>query len=229
MWVFSPINIAMNNCYFCTLDDLNDILKIHQSRFYVHDVEKPPAYYARFPTMLRSILQGLKPDHKVLGYKHEGYDKLTAYAIVWLPQNMPWSAIKMAEVIKTNKDDIDFFMTAWLAFGDTVAQLGEAEDRLQYFVATTLKAHMGLARFSKAFKGSSHVMEKYNFLLFSIIGPDGKLKNPVEEMLLTNYLIPQVKDIAIIEMSMREQYRLEHFKDRIGFKNPDLSKFVVND
>jgi hypothetical protein len=72
-------------------------------------------------------------------------------------------------------------------------------------------------------------MEKYNFLLFSIIGPDGKLKNPVEEMLLTNYLIPQVKDIAIIEMSMREQYRLEHFKDRIGFKNLDLSKFVVND
>jgi hypothetical protein len=219
----------MSNCYFCTLDDLDDIMRIHQSRFYVHDVEKTSAYYARYPTMLRSILQGLKPDHKILGYKPNENDKMTAYAIVWLPEKMPWNAIKLAEVIKPKDSDFDTSITAWIALADELARLGELENKLQFFVATPLKAHMGLTRFAKKFKGDSYVMNRYNFLLFSIVGPDGVLTGPIEELLLSNYILPKVQNIAILEISMIEKCRLEHFADKIGFKNSDLSKFVVND
>jgi hypothetical protein len=219
----------MSNCYFCTLDDFQEIMKIHQSRFYVHDVEKTPAYYARFPTMMRSILQGLKPDHKVIGYKHDGHDKMTAYAIVWLPEKMPWYAVKMAEVIKPKESDFNISITAWIAIADELARLGELENKLQFFIACTLKMTLGLKRFTKTFKGTSRVMNDYNFLLFSIVGPDGELNNPIEELLLSNYILPKVQNIAIMEISMTEKNRLEHFADKIGFKNSDLSKFVVND
>jgi len=230
MWVFSPINITMSNCYFCTLDDLNDILKIHQSRFYIHNVEKPPAYYARFPTLIRSVLQGLKPDHKVIGYKPEGADHLVAYAIVWLPDNMPWNAIKLSEVIKSKESDIYLSMKAWCEIADEVARLGEADDKLQFFVACPLKMTMGLKRASELYKKDHNVMNNYNFLIFSMIGPDGVLKTPVDELMLSNYVLPKVQDIVIMNISMTEKCRLEHFKDRLeGFKNSDLSKFVMND
>ena len=219
----------MSNCYFCTLDDFQEIMKIHQSRFYVHDVEKTPAYYARFPTMMRSILQGLKPDHKVIGYKHDGHDKMTAYAIVWLPEKMPWYAVKMAEVIKPKESDFNISITAWIAIADELARLGESENKLQFFIACTLKMTLGLKRFTKTFKGTSRIMNNYNFLLFSIVGPDGVLNGPIEELLLSNYILPKVRNIAIMEISMTEKNRLEHFADKIGFKNSDLSKFVVND
>jgi hypothetical protein len=219
----------MSNCYFCTLDDFQEIMKIHQSRFHVHDVEKTPAYYARFPTMMRSILQGLKPDHKVIGYKHDGHDKMTAYAIVWLPQKMPWYAVKMAEVIKPKESDFNISITAWIAIADELARLGELENKLQFFIACTLKMTLGLKRFTKTFKGTSRVMNDYNFLLFSIVGSDGKLNGPIEELLLSNYILPKVHNVAIMEISMTEKCRLEHFADKIGFKNSDMSKFVVND
>jgi hypothetical protein len=32
-----------------------------------------------------------------------------------------------------------------------------------------------------------------------------------------------------MEISMTERNRLEHFAEQIGYKNSDLSKFVVND
>ena len=57
-----------NNCYFCTLDDYNEINKIHLSQHHIHGVEKTPAYYARYPTVVRSILTGLKKDYKIIGY-----------------------------------------------------------------------------------------------------------------------------------------------------------------
>lgn len=195
----------------------------------MHDVEKTPAYYARFPTMMRSILQGLKPDHKVIGYKHDGHDKMTAYAIVWLPQKMPWYAVKMAEVIKPKESDFNISITAWIAIADELARLGELENKLQFFIACTLKMTLGLKRFTKTFKGTSRVMNDYNFLLFSIVGSDGKLNGPIEELLLSNYILPKVHNVAIMEISMTEKCRLEHFADKIGFKNSDMSKFVVND
>jgi hypothetical protein len=204
-------------------------MKIHQSRFYVHDIEKTSDYYARFPTMMRSILQGLKPDHKVIGYKPNANDKMIAYAIVWIPSKSPWNAIKLAEVIKPKDSDFDTSITAWVALADELARLGELENKLQFFVATTLRAHMGLTRFAKKFKGNSHVMNRYNFLLFSIVGPNGELNSPIEELLLSNYILPKVQNIAILEISMTEKNRLEHFADKIGFKNSDMSKFVVND
>jgi hypothetical protein len=88
---------------------------------------------------------------------------------------------------------------------------------------------LGLKRFTKTFKGTSRVMNDYNFLLFSIVGPDGKLNGPIEELLLSNYILPKVQNIAIMEISMTERNRLEHFAEQIGYKNSDLSKFVVND
>ena len=230
MEIFSPINIRMSNCYFCTLDDFDDIMRIHQSRIYIHNVEKTSTYYARFPTMLRSILQGLKPDHKIIGYKPEGAEHLMAYAVVWLPKNMPWNAIKLSEVIKRKDSDVYLSMKAWCEITDEVARLGEAEDKLQFFVACPLKMTMGVKRASRMFKGEYHTMNNYNFLIFSIIGPDGVIKTPVEELLLSSYILPKVQDIVIMDISMTEKRRLEHFRDRLtGFKNSDLSKFVMND
>jgi len=219
----------MSNCYFCSLDDYGDIMRIHQSRFYIHNIEKTPAYYARFPTLIRSVLQGLKPDHKIIGYKPEGAEHMIAYAIVWIPKIGPYNAIKMSEVIKYDQCDFDLSITAWIEIADELARLGEAEDRLQFFVAMPLMTHLGVKRFSKTFKGNSNVMNKYNFLLFSVIGAEDKIQNPIEELMLSNYILPKIQNIAIIEISMMERYRLHHFVDRTGFKNTDMSKFVMNE
>jgi len=226
-----------NNCYFCTLDDYNEINKIHLSQHYIHGVEKTPAYYARYPTVVRSILTGLKKDYKIIGYKHNGSEHMTGYGVVWIPTStkLPFTAFLMGENMynrdKDNPDNqLDSGMMGGLAIAENLAKIGEERDILQFFMALPLKTHLSLMRFSKFFKKKNkHLLGRYNFLLFSVVGEDGVFKNSIEELLLKNPVMPRLQNMAIVEVSMIEKYRLEHFADRIGFKNTDLSKFVMND
>jgi len=225
-----------NNCHFCTLEDFDQINKIHQSQHHIHGMEKTPAYYARYPTLIRAILTGLKKDFKIIGYRHNNSKQLTGYGVVWIPvtTNMPFNALLMGENMynrdsKDPNNQLDSGMMGGLAIAENLAKIGEERDILQFFMALPLKSHIALMRFSKFFKKrNKHLLGRYNFLLFSVVGDDGVLKNSVEELLLKNPVMPRVQQIAIIEVSMMEKYRLEHYADRIGLKNTDLSKFVMN-
>jgi hypothetical protein len=222
-----------NNCYFCTLDDYNDINRIHQSQHYIHGVEKTPAYYARYPTVIRSILTGLKKDYKIIGYKEPNSDRMTGYGIIWVPVSakIPFNAFVMGESLQTGSvDQLESTTASLLSIAEELAKIGEEKDVLQFFIALPLKAHLGLMRFSKFFKErNKYLLSRYNFLLFSVVGEDGVLKNSIEELLLKNPLMPRLQKIALVEISMMEKYRLEHFAKDIGFNNPDMSKFVMND
>jgi hypothetical protein len=226
-----------NNCHVCTLEDFDAINKIHLSQHYIHGMEKTPAYYARYPTVIRSILTGLKKDYKVIGYKHNDSKHMTGYGIVWIPTSnkMPYTAFIMGEnMYNRDKNDpdnqLDSGMMGGLAIAENLAKIGEERDILQFFMALPLKSHLALMRFSKFFKKrNKHLLGRYNFLLFSVVGEDGEFKNSIEELLLKNPVMPRMQNIAIVEVSMMEKYRLEHYADRIGLKNADMSKFVMND
>jgi hypothetical protein len=132
---------------------------------------------------------------------------------------------------KENPDkQLDSGMMAGLSIAENLARIGEERDILQFFMALPLTTHLSLMRFSKFFKKKNkHLLGRYNFLLFSVLGEDGVFKNSIEELLLKNPVMPRLQNMAIVEVSMMEKYRLEHFASRINFKNTDLSKFVMND
>jgi hypothetical protein len=162
---------------------------------------------------------------------------MTGYGVVWIPTSnkLPFTALVMGENMYNRDNDnpdnqLDSGMMGGLAIAENLARIGEERDILQFFMALPLKTHLSLMRFSKFFKKrNKHLLGRYNFLLFSIVGEDGVFKNSIEELLLKNPVMPRLQNMAIVEVSMMEQFRLEHYADRIGFKNTDLSKFVMNE
>ena len=215
--------------YICTLEDYADIESIHLSQPKIHNVEKTRVYNARFPTIMRFLLKGLKKDHYVLGCRSTETNKLLSYSIVLSPEGHPFGFIKFSEAIKNS----DYFLASngILQLTKLATMIFEKRNQLDFFVVTKLSAAIAAARAKKESMTPDQegVFNRYNFLLHNIIHPEQKPITPIDKVLVAeNPAIPRIKSISIFQVAMKPEHRLAHFKKHLKIKNLESAGELLN-
>ena len=201
--------------YICGPSDYNDIFDLHLGRKKIHGVYKTDEYNARYPTMMRVLLKGLKKDHFVIGCRSISTGKMLSYAVLHCPKEHPFGFIKFAE---TDKLDNSYFLSPDNCGYNMFVFAGMlfAEDnKLDYFLATRLGSFNALARLAgktdnQVYSGRLH--DNYQIFLHRVITPEQKSITLLEQNLLpANPLVPRITTLGIFQVSMKQSQRVHHF------------------
>jgi hypothetical protein len=215
--------------YICTLEDYADIESIHLSQPKIHNVKKNKVYNARFPTIMRILLRGLKKDHYVIGCRSTETGKMISYAVILSPEGHSFGFIKFMEAGKNS----DYFLASngILQLTKLAMMIFEDRNQLDFFVVTKLSAAIAAARAKKESmtEDQEGIYNRYNFLLHNIIHPDQKPITPIDKVLVQeNPVMPRTKSISIFQVAMKPEYRLQHFKKDLKIKNLESAGELLN-
>lgn len=205
--------------YICTLDDYEDIKRIHLSRKTVHGAEKTVEFNSRFPTITRGLLRGVKPDQYLLGCRNLDTGELVSYCITHIPKDHPFGFIRFAEsmarpgVFLENGNGV-----GWLF--KLTSMLSEADNKMDFFFAVKYKSYYAgqrLLQSNARTPENDGIFDRYTPLLHSVVRAGDVAKNPVEKHLLPEPApIIRIKDIAIVQFALKNEFRINHWKNLLA-------------
>ena len=187
----------------CSINDYDQINKLHLARRSIYGVNKTAEYMSHYPTIVRSILRNLKQDHHILGNWQD--DQLVSYAIVWMPNNLPWWFCKHIETVKPKSITSiqqDILPPIFDLMGGIIER-GDQTGKHQGFFAFPVEAFRGIFKF----KNTYELFRSRDFKLFSTVDRNWILRTQIEVALLNKPLIPKIKTMGVYEVSLKEEFR----------------------
>lgn len=201
--------------YICTMDDFEDIKAVHLSRKSIHGSEKTIEYNARFPTVTRALLRGMKPDHYILGCRNLDTGTLVSYSVVNVPKSHPFTFIRFAETLSQPGMFLENNGLDWLF--RLTSMLSEADNKFDMFFAVKHKSFVGATRQVANVTRSPDKegqFDRYIIMLHSVIKAGESPVTPIEKHLLPEPSpMPREKDLAIVHFALKPELRLQHYKN----------------
>jgi hypothetical protein len=75
------------------------------------------------------------------------------------------------------------------------------------------------------FEGSN---QRYEYFLHKVVEPDQKLITPIEKILLQNLLVPITHPVAIVQCSLKAEYRIPHYSKYYGLSPEGIKRNLPN-
>jgi hypothetical protein len=198
-------------------------MKIHKSRTMVSGVSKNEKYNSYYETFMADVLLGIKSNTKVLGVENIKKE-LFFYTLYQHVEGSPIAFMKLGESsIKSKVFNQEAAVTSMFKLGTAISESNGVFDLYQTYRLNTAMALLHLSSKTKNFYGEEN---RYYWLLHSVIHPEDRLKTHIEKNLLGMLPYERRYPMAIIHASLKEKYRVEHFKNKLMSVDKALTNYL---
>lgn len=208
----------------CTLDDYDEIIKIHQSQPKIHGVPKTDYYNNYFCSGVKTILKQENSDYYVLGTVDEN-NKVVGYVICYVPKQHGLGFLLIAEGKRVENDTNSFnsftFTVQAMTYGlEYFANIKVFEI---YTILPTSEL-IGWARLFNRYVRDESI--KFTVGIHSVIDPSEEPRTEIEKVFIRpDSPIPRTLPLCVMHASLKSKFRWKYFKE--SFQRYDNeSKFL---
>ena len=212
--------------FVCSIHDYDRIMKIHQSRSRYRGLLKTPEYNDYFEKFIADVLLGQKPGLQILGVENSSKE-LIIYSFFLFPKGSSCIFLKSGESLYSNNSPMGY-NSGIVDLFELSFRLGMKEqifDFYQMFKINTFVPVMKLYKESYTHRGEPN---KSNWLIHKIVDPDSPLETAIERTLLENLPIKLTHPMVIVHASIKQEFRIDYFKDRFSMSESALRKYLLD-
>jgi hypothetical protein len=212
--------------YQCTIADYNEILEIYKSRPYIQGSLRSTQSDERFEYYLAEVLLGSKENSYVLGVKDLTTNRLLAYVNYIFPKNSQFGFMRLGGSVASSNSSLSFFDLAVPVFRLGVL-LGESLGYFDIFWSIKLSSYLPMCKVFNDYEVRSKSEHRSYWLLHKVVYPTDPFETSIDKFLLEGSLVDRLYPIAIIQTSLKEKYRAQHFKKHFSVSEEMLKKCTV--
>ena len=201
-------------------------MKIHYSRSRYRGVVKTPEYNDYFEKFIADVLLGQKSGIQIIGVEDK-LKELLIYGFFIHPKGSSCAFLKSGErsvsenaILGFDSGIVDLF-----ELGFRLGMEKQIFDFYQMFKINTFVPVMKLYKESYKHRGEQN---KAHWLIHKIVNPGDLLETAIERTLLGNMPIEQTHPMVIVHASIKQEYRINYFKDRFSVSENTLRKYLLD-
>lgn len=225
------MELVYKNCraFQCGIGDYDQILSIYRSRPFIQGVLKDPKQTDIFEKECVEILLENNPGWVILGVEDTRSKQLISYATLFFPPGSPFGFLKLGETIPKNHAVCGYIDNGGGALFRLAVCVAESKGIFDVFWAVKQSSYMPVVRMFNEFEKDNNNERISNWLLHKIVGPDDQLTTSIEKILLGNIYFQRKYPVAIIHTSLKQEFRIKHFKKHFSVSEETLKKCTVPD
>jgi hypothetical protein len=212
--------------YQCTIADYTEIFEIYKSRPYIQGSPRSALSDERFEYHLAEVLLGLKENSYILGVKDLTTNKLISYVNYIFPKNSQFGFMKLGGTVSSSNGSPNYSNIALPLFTLGVL-LGESLGYFDIFWSVKLSSYLPLCKMFNDYEVRSKSEHRSYWLLHKVVHPTDPLETSIDKFLLEGSLVDRLYPAAIIQTSLKEKYRIAHFKNHFSVSEETLKKCTV--
>lgn len=213
--------------YECTIADYDKILGIYRSHLYIQGSPRTLKSDERFENHLAEVLLGNKSEHCFIGVEDTKTRNLVSYVNYVFPANSNFCFMKLggttpkALSLPTYKD------TGVIPLLRLGVALSESKNYFDTFWTFKLNSYLPFCKVLNDYEQKSNVEQRVQWLLHKIVYPQDQLTTSIEKFLLEGGLVERKYPVAIIHSTLKQEFRLEHFKKNFNLTEETLRKCTI--
>lgn len=212
--------------YQCTIADYDRIIEIYKSHPYIQGSPRSLVSDEKFEYQLSEILLGNKENWYVLGATDLLTNSLISYAVYVFPKNSQFGFMRLGGTISNSNSAIDYSGIAVSLFRLGVA-VGESLGYFDIFWSVKLSSYLPICKMFNEYEIRSNSEHTSYWLLHKVVYPTDPLETSIDKLLLGESLVTRLFPVAIIQTSLKEKYRVKHFKKHFSVSEETLKKCTV--
>lgn len=209
----------------CDISDYNNIIAIHESRPRIHGVLKTPAYDDYIRTLVADILMGRDKTMEVLGVEDIQTGKLITYGITHLPINSSAFFFKVGETLPS-ETPILTYNSGIVEIFNLAFSLAEKKRIYDMYICHAINAVVPILNLMKNSSKISGKETRMHWMIHKVVGPEDPLITSIDKTLLGGLLFKRKLPVAILHATLKEKFRIEHFKDAFNVSENQLRKHL---
>jgi hypothetical protein len=211
----------------CSLLDYENILTIYRARPNVQGMPRTIKTDEQFENYLIEILLGNNNECCVVGVEDIISKLLISFSIYSFPKNSQFGFLTMASSIPK---DVNMPLTensgavSLLRLG---VMIGKERNVFDIFSSVKLTAYLPLCRVFNSFESLTGQENISYWMLHKVVSPNDPLTTSIEKYLLGSSFIERKHPIAIIHTSLKEKFRVSHYKHNFSVSEETLMRCTV--
>ncbi len=213
--------------FICSILDYESILRIYKSRLYIQGSLRTPKSDELFEKQLVEILLGNIENCYILGVENLTTKQLVSYSTYLFPKTSPFGFMRLGGTLPKSTalaDRTDSGAISLLRLG---VLLGKEKGYFDIFWSVKLSSYLPLC---KMFNASEKLNKNKSYwMMHKVVYPNDELVTSIEKLLLGNSFVERKYPIAIIQTSLKEEFRIEYYKKHFTVSEETIKKCTVPD
>jgi hypothetical protein len=221
------MELLFDNCrgFICSILDYENVLKIYKSRSHIHGTLRTIKSDELFEKYLTEVLLGNVENCYVLGAENVTTKELVSYSIVSFPKTSPFGFIISAGTIPPSSALTNRAHAGGISLLRLGVLLGKEKGYFDIFCSVKLSSYLPLC---KMFNASEKLTTNISYwMMHKVVYPNDQLVTPIEKVLLGHNVLKRKYPIAIIQMSIKEEFRIEYYKKHFTVSEETIKKCTV--
>lgn len=213
----------------CGILDYENVLSIYRSRTHIQGSPRTPQSDEIFENLLSDILLGRRPEWIVLAVEDITTKQLVSFASFIFPKDSQFAFMKLGASIpksQTMPTSENSGAVAILRLGVLVAANRNIFD---IFWNVKLSSYLPFCRTFNFYEKETGDENKSYWMLHKVVYPNDPLSTSIEKFLLEFTLVKRLYPVAIIHTSLKEKFRIQHYKHHFTVSEDTLKKCTVPD
>lgn len=213
----------------CSILDYENILSVYRSRTHIQGSPRTPQGDTMFEKLLPEILLENKPGWIVTGTEDNNTGELISFSVVVFPKDSQFGFIKLAVTIPKSQLVPSVENTGAVSLLRFVMLIAANRNVFDIFWSVKLNSYLPFCRTFNFYEKETGDENKSYWMLHKVVYPNDPLSTSIEKFLLEFTLVKRLYPVAIIHTSLKEKFRIQHYKHHFTVSEDTLKKCTVPD
>jgi hypothetical protein len=211
----------------CSLLDYENILTVYRSRPHVQGSIRTIKSDEDFERILADILLDKESEYCVLAVEDLSTNNLISFSIYSFPKASQFGFLMIGGTLPKDRTLPESRNSGAVALLRLGVMIGEQKNVFDIFMSVKLSAYLPFCLLINSYEEDSNEEHRTYWLLHKIVQPADCLTTTIEKYLLGQPLVDRIYPVAIIHLSVKEKFRIEHFKHNFSVSEKTLMRCTV--
>lgn len=211
----------------CSLLDYENILAIYRARPHVQGIPRTIKADEQFEKYVIEILLGINNECCIVGVEDITSKSLISFSIYAFPKNSQFGFLTLAGSIPKDSNIPSTNNSGAVSLLRLGVMIGKERNVFDIFSSVRLTAYLPLCKVVNSFESITGQENISYWMLHKVVYPDDPLTTSIEKYLLGGPFIERKYPIAIIHTSLKEKFRVLHYKHNFSVSEETIKRCTV--
>jgi hypothetical protein len=211
----------------CSLLDCESILSIYRSKSHIQGSLKNIKSDEDFERVLVDMLLDKNSEYRVLAVEDLSTNVLTSFSIYSFPNSSQFGFLVLAGTLPADNSIPRSRNTGAVALLTLGVLIGESLNVFDIFMSVKISSYLPLCRLINSHETISGEENRTYWMLHKIIHPNDCLITSIDKYLLGHALVDRIYPVAIVHLSVKEKFRIEHYKHNFSISEETLKRCTI--